>query len=197
MYVTEPAIAYGKQKFTIEEYLEMENAGEEKYEYYKGEIFAMSGAKYKHNLISTRILTELGSKLKGKPCQPLGSDMRIHIPTNTLFTYPDVSVFCGEPQFLNNDQYNLLNPSVIFEVLSPSTKNYDRGDMFNLYRDIPSLREYILVDSERVSIEAFYINANGHWELKEHKSINETLEVRTIAEALPLETIYEGIDFSK
>lgn len=197
MYVREPAIAYGKQKFTIDEYLEMENAAEEKHEFYKGEIFAMSGAKYKHNVICLNIAAALKQKLKGKPCQPLGSDMRIHIPTNTLFTYPDVSVFCGEPKFLNNDQYNLLNPSVIFEVLSPSTKNYDRGDKFNLYRDIPSLREYILVDSESVSIEAFYINANGQWELKEHKSIAETLEVRTIAEALPLEVIYEGIDFSK
>jgi Uma2 family endonuclease len=197
MYVREPAIAYGKSKFTIEEYLEMEHTAVEKHEYYKGEIFAMSGAKYKHNLICTHILTALGNKLKGKPCRPLGSDMRIHIPKNTLFTYPDISIVCGEPQFLNDDEYNLLNPSVIFEVLSPSTKNYDRGDKFKLYRDIPTLREYILVDAQSVSIEAFYINTGGQWELKEHKNVTETLEVRTIATSLELEMIYEGIDFSK
>ena len=113
-------------------------------------------------------------------------------PRNTLFTYPDISVFCGEPEFLNNDEWNLLNPTVIIEVLSPSTKNYDRGDKFNLYRDIPSLREYILVDSESISIEAFYINTHGQWELKEHKKIEETLQIKTIKVALKLDDIYEA-----
>jgi Uma2 family endonuclease len=192
MEVNEPALAYGKQRYTIEEYLELERAASEKSEYYKGEIFAMSGPKYTHVLISRNIYGELINKLKGTPYQPLGSDMRIHIPKNTLFTYPDISVFCGEPEFLNNDEWNLLNPTVIIEVLSPSTKNYDRGDKFNLYRDIPSLREYILVDSETISIEAFYINAHGLWELKEHKKIEETLQIKTIKVALKLDDIYEG-----
>ncbi|GAA4464452.1 Uma2 family endonuclease [Nemorincola caseinilytica] len=196
MYVREPAVAYERRKFTIEEYLEMENEAEDKHEYYKGEIFAMSGAKYGHNMICLNIATALKSKLKGKPCRPMGSDMRIHIPKNTLFTYPDISVICGDPQFLNDDQWNLVNPAVIFEVLSPSTKSYDRGDKFKLYRDIASLREYILVDAESVSIEAFYINAHGQWELKELKNIEDTLKLKTLGVSLRLDVIYEGIDMT-
>ena len=192
MEVNEPALAYGKQSYTIEEYLELERTATEKSEYYKGEIFAMSGPKYQHVLISGNIFGQLKNKLKGEPCQPLNSDMRVHIPKNTLFTYPDISVVCGEPEFLNNDEWNLLNPTVIIEVLSPSTKNYDRGDKFNLYRDIPSLKEYILVDSETISIEAFYINTHGHWELKEHKRIDETLQIKTIKVSMKLLEIYDG-----
>ncbi len=192
MEVREPAEAYSKRKYSIEEYLEMESAATEKHEYYQGEIFAMSGPKYQHVLVTGNIYNVLKNKLKGKPCRPLGSDMRVHIEKNTLFTYPDISVVCGEPEFLNNDEWNLLNPTVIIEVLSPSTKNYDRGDKFNLYRDIPALREYILVDPETVGIEAFYINGHGQWELKEYKDMDETLQIKAIKVSLKLDAIYEG-----
>jgi len=192
MEVREPAIAYIKQKYSIEEYLEIESAAAEKHEYYQGEIFDMSGPKFQHVLVAGNLYGNLRNKLKGKPCQPLNGDMRVHIPKNTLFTYPDISVVCGEPVFLNNDEWNLLNPSVIIEVLSPSTKNYDRGDKFKLYRDIPTLKEYILVDPETISIESFYINAHGQWELKEYKNIDETLSIKSIKISLKLETVYEG-----
>lgn len=192
MEVREPALAYGKQKYTIEEYLEMEELATEKHEYYQGEIFAMSGAKHQHNVVKKNIYSSLLSKLKGKPCQPWDSDSRVHIQKNTLFTYPDISVVCGDPEFLNNDEWNLLNPTVIIEILSPSTKNYDRGDKFNLYRDIPSLKEYILVEPEKISIEAFYINQNGQWELKEYKNLNDILEIKAIQFAMPLMDVYEG-----
>ena len=92
----EPAVAYGKSKFTIEEYLEFEKTSEEKYEYYQGEIFAMSGSKVPHNTISVNIIAALKQKLKGKACQPFNSDQRIYIPENSLFTYPDISIICGE-----------------------------------------------------------------------------------------------------
>jgi len=192
MEVNEPALAYGKQSCTIEEYLELERDATQKSEYYKGEIFAMSGPKYQHVLISGNIFSQLKNKLKGRPCQPLNSDMRVHIPKNTLFTYPDISVVCGEPEFLNNDEWNLLNPTVIIEVLSPSTKNYDRGDKFNLYRDIPSLREYILVDTDTISIEGFYINGHGQWELKEYKKIEDSVQIKSIKVTLKIDAIYEG-----
>ena len=119
MEVREPAIAYGKQKISIAEYLEMENASPEKHEYYKGEVFAMSGAKVPHNIISRNLLVSLGQKLRGNPCQPFNSDQRIHVESNTLFTYPNISIICGDVITLNNDNYNVLNPSVIIEVLSP------------------------------------------------------------------------------
>src|SRR6266542_3672681 len=95
--VREPAIAYGKQKLTIEEYLQYEKASTEKHEYYKGEIFAMSGASNRHNWIFKNLYGNLAQQLKGNPCQPFGPDMRMHILENTLFTYPDISIYCGDP----------------------------------------------------------------------------------------------------
>ena len=192
LIIREPVVAYGKKEFTVEEYLEYENASEEKHEYYRGEIFAMSGAKVTHNIIAGNILGQLSQKLKGKSCRPFHSDQRIHIPQNTLFTYPDISIVCGEIITKDNDDWNILNPSVIFEILSPSTKSYDKGEKFTLYRDIPTLKEYILVDSEKIHVEAFRINDNNHWELEEYKKIGEILQVKTVQLLIPLTEVYEG-----
>lgn len=193
MDIKEPAISYNKKKYTIEEYLEMENASTEKHEYYQGEIFAMAGVKMPHNHITSNLATRLGFALIGKPCKPFGGDARVHIEKNTLFTYPDITVICGEVITLNDDDFNVVNPSVIFEVLSPSTKNYDRGEKFSLYRDIPYLREYILVDSESVRVQAHYINDKGNWALKEYENLDEVLEIPTIQVSVPLKDIYEGV----
>jgi Uma2 family endonuclease len=194
MEVREPAVAYSKQKISIEEYLEMENTSIEKHEYYRGEIFAMSGAKMPHNRISSNLMITLGQKLKGKKCQPYGSDARIHIESNTLFTYPDISIICGEVITLNNDDYNVLNPAVIIEILSPSTKNYDRGEKFKLYRDITTLKEYILVDSESIHIEVFRLNETRHWELEEYNTITDHLSIKAIDETVSISEIYEGVN---
>ena len=193
MEIKEPAIAYSKRKYSIEEYLEMENAATEKHEYYQGEVFAMSGATMPHNDVCGNLYFYLRQKLKGKPCKPHNSDIRIHIEKNTLFTYPDISVICGEPISLNNDGLSFLNPSVIFEVLSPSTRKYDRETKFKLYQDIPTLKEYVLVEPESINIQAFHINSEGFWELKEFTNINETLHLPTIQVSLELKEIYEGI----
>jgi len=195
MDIREPAVAYSKQKFSIEEYLTMENAAAEKYEYYRGEIFAMSGAKVPHNTIARNLLVVLANKLKGKKCQPFGSDARIHIASNTLFTYPDISVICGELKTLNDDNCNVLNPTVLIEILSTSTKNYDRGEKFKLYRDIPTLKEYILVDSESVHVEVFRLNKSNHWELEEFNLLLDNLHVKAIEETLSLSEIYDGVTF--
>jgi Uma2 family endonuclease len=195
MELREPIVAYGKKTFTIAEYLEMEAASLEKNEYYQGEIFAMSGALLPHNIIAVNILGYLHQKLKGKSCRPFNSDMRIHVKENTLFTYPDISVVCGKPETLNDDNFNLLNPTVIVEVLSKSTKSYDRGDKFKLYRDIPTLKEYILIDSLSVFVETFRLNKNNHWELEEYKEVEEVLTVPSLNISIPLIEIYEGMDF--
>ena len=192
MIIDEPAVAYGKGKYSIEEYLELENAATEKHEYYQGEIFAMSGNKSQHIIVSKNLLTSLEIKLDGKTCQPFGSDARVHVEKNTLFTYPDVSVFCGELQSLNNDDFNFLNPTIIFEVLSDSTKDYDRNAKFKLYRDIPTLKEYVLVEPEAISIEAFRINESGFWELREYSDIDGALELRSIGVNLVLSDIYKN-----
>jgi len=197
MDVREPALADNKQKISIEEYLEMENASPEKHEYYRGEVFAMSGAKVPHVRITDNILTALKHKLKGKPCQPFGSDLRIHVEANTLFTYPDISIICGDIISLNNDDYNVINPAVLIEVLSKSTRNYDRGEKFKLYRDIPTLKEYVLVDSEAMAVEIFRLNANDHWELEEYKSTVEGFEIQVISTPLSFAEVYEGTKLAR
>ncbi|GAA4755616.1 Uma2 family endonuclease [Flavisolibacter ginsenosidimutans] len=191
MDVQEPAQAYSRKNWTIEEYLEMETASDEKHEYYHGEVFAMSGALQPHNAIAANVLSELRIGLKGKGCRPYGSDMRIHIQSNTLFTYPDVSVFCSEVKTLNDDKFNALNPVVLIEVLSKSTKAYDRGDKFKLYRDITSLKECVLIDSMSVFIEAFAVNASGHWELREYETVDDVLQFQSLPVSIPLKDIYE------
>jgi Uma2 family endonuclease len=193
MEVKEAAVDYIKQKISIEEYLEMENAALEKHEYYRGEVFAMSGAKVPHNVIAGNFFVSLSNKLRGKNCKPYNSDQRIHIPSNTLFTYPDISIVCGEIITLNDDEYNVLNPAVIIEVLSKSTKNYDRGEKFKLYRDIATLKEYILVDSESVHIEVFRLNESNHWELEEYDDPAASLSIRAINETLLIRDIYESV----
>ena len=196
MDVKEPAVAYSKRKYTIEEYLELESASDIKHEYYQGEVFAMSGPKVPHIKISGNLYYRLRSKLTGNPCQPYNSDMRIHIEKNTLFTYPDISVVCGDLITLNNDNWNIINPTIIFEILSPSSKDYDRGTKFNLYRDIPTLKEYILVDSESISVEAFAINDHSKWELTEYKNIDDTLALNAIGISIDLNDIYEGVSIA-
>ncbi|GCC49896.1 Uma2 family endonuclease [Chryseotalea sanaruensis] len=209
--IREPIVAYGKKKLTIEEYLAFERSSEQKHEYFQGEVFLMldelpsttselevyarSGASQTHNIISVNVIGELYIRLKGKPCRPYGSDMRVFIPENTLYTYPDISVFCGDVEQTNED--SVVDPTIIIEILSPSTKNYDRGSKFKLYRDIPSLKEYILVETETINIEAFRINKSGHWELEEYKSLHDKLEVAAIGVDLPIEFIYQNTSLTK
>ena len=199
--VREPAVAYGKKKFTIQEYLELEKASVSKHEYYQGEIFdmpghgqllAMSGAGNRHNKIYSNLFMGLGIKLRGKACRPYGPDMRIHSPENSLFTYPDISIICGDFISSDVDEDSIVKPTILIEILSPSTKGYDRGDKFKLYRDIPTLKEYIMIDSISVNIEAFRINESGHWELEEYKTLLGDLVMPAINVSIPVEDIYEG-----
>ena len=111
-----------------------------------------------------------------------------------MFTYPDISIICGEIITLNNDEYNVLNPSAIIEVLSKSTKNYDRGEKFKLYREIPALQEYILADSESIHIEVFRLNKNKHWELEEYNSLEDRIHIKVIDEKILISEIYEGVN---
>lgn len=140
--IREPLAVYGKTFFTEQEYLDMERAAEWKHEYFQGEIFAMSGASLMHHKIFSDLFGELAYKLKGNPCQPDGSDLRMHIPENTLYTYPDISIHCRDMIIPGSDEDNAILPAVIIEILSKSTRSYDRGDKFKLYRDIASLKEY-------------------------------------------------------
>ncbi len=193
--VNEPAVAYQKRHYTVEEYLEMEKASTVKHEYFQGEVFAMSGAGDNHNEIFSNVFTELGNKLKGKPCRLYGSDKRMNIPENTLFTYPDISIYCNGLIHSEFDDDTSILPTVIIEILSPSTKNYDKGKKFNLYKDIPSLREYIMIESESVLVEAYYINEEKNWALNQHKELSEALTFVSMGFNIALSDIYYYVTF--
>jgi Uma2 family endonuclease len=190
--VTNVGRAYHTNRISIGDYLKMENASIMKHEYYKGEVFAMSGAKFQPNLVTRNVYAFLLDKLKGTPCQPFGSDLRFHIEKNTLFTYPDISIICGKPVFLHDDDMNVLNPAAVIEVLSDSSRNYDRGDKFRLYRDIDSLRCYILIEPEIVFVEAFHTNEEGYWELIDYRHIDDHLAIQSLNLSIPLRAVYES-----
>ena len=192
MEVHEPSPAYNKQFVSIREYLEQEKISVKKHEYYKGEIFAMAGAGNRHNVVFKNLYLALGIALKGKECQPYGSDLRIHIPENTLYTYPDISIICGDIINSSEDEDAAVQPAAVIEILSPATKNYDRGEKFMLYRDIKTLRDYILIDSESIHAEVFSINQNNFWELKEYKDGSDDLVITSIKFSLSMHDIYEG-----
>jgi len=178
------------------DYLEAERKAVEKHEYYKGEVFAMSGASIAHNVIASNCIIDMGQKLKGKKCRPFGSDLRIHIPKNSLFTYPDISIVCGEVKTTDSYLDTATNPSVLIEILSPSTRDYDKGGKFTLYRDIDTLQEYILIDSETIMVEKFIRNADNSWQLTEYKSIDQSISITTVGIELLLSVLYEDVKFT-
>ncbi len=191
--VEDPALQYNY--ISAEDYLQAERDAVEKHEYYQGEIFAMSGASVKHNRIFSNFFGDIAYKLKGKGCQPYGSDLRIHIPENTLYTYPDISIICGEPELTDEHFDTATNPSVIVEILSKSTRNYDRFSKFNLYRDIKSLKTYILIDSLSYSIELHTRNEDNTWQLQDLKLLDDTLVLKALQIEILLKDIYEGVTF--
>lgn len=191
--INEPAPKYNF--ISQEEYLEMERAALDKHEYYQGEVFAMSGASLRHNRIAVNTLTDLANKLKDKSCQPYGSDMRIHIPKNTLYTYPDISIICGDAELTDDKFDTATNPSVIIELLSKSTRNYDRFEKFSLYREIASLKEYILIDTQRVHVEKHIRNADNSWQLTDYYSLNDRFIISAVNVSVSLADVYAGISF--
>jgi Uma2 family endonuclease len=175
---------------TQEQYLEAERAALDKHEYYGGEIFAMNAVSLTHNIISSNTVGSLSSKLKGKSCSVFGSDLRIHIPNNSLYTYPDISIICGKPETTDDIMATIINPSVIIEILSKSTRDYDKGQKFTLYRDIESLKEYILIDSQTIRVEKYTRNNDNSWLLRDYQSIEDVFMIETINEQMMLSEIY-------
>ena len=189
--VKEPAAKFNY--VSPEVYLEMERSSKEKHEYFKGEVFAMSGASWDHNVIAKNINTLVLPFLKGKPCDMFGSDLRIHIPENTLYTYPDFSIICGKPETTDVEGDTVIKPSAIIEILSKSTKDYDRGTKFMLYRSIPSLQEYITIDSLSVCVEIYTRQDINSWRLTEFKQLSDSFILSTINLPLQLKDLYEDV----
>ena len=185
-----------KNYITPEQYLEIDRQAERKSEYYRGAMFAMAGASWAHNLIVANLLGELGRQLRGGPCTPCPSDMRVRVSSTGLYAYPDALIVCGSPQFLDQDHNTLLNPTVIFEVLSPSTESYDRGTKAQLYRSLESLREHVLISSLHMSVEVFTRQSANRWLLVPATQPDDVLEIESAACRLKLADIYEKVDFS-
>jgi Uma2 family endonuclease len=184
-----------KGHYTLEEYFELERTSLEKYQYYRGEVFAMAGASVAHNDIVTNLIGELRDKLRGTPCRVMPSDIRIKCPTN-LFTYADALIVCGERELLKYQGLEtLLNPKVVFEVLSESTESYDRGKKFEHYQSIPSLQEYVLVAQDRPHIDHFVRKGDGKWQLTMIDGIASSLRLATVDCELTFRAIFEGVTF--
>ena len=178
-----------------EEYLNREKDAEFRSEYFRGEMFAMAGASANHNLIVLNAGASLREQLKKKPCRVYPSDLRLRIETTSLYTYPDLSVVCGEPKLETNGVDVLLNPVVLVEVLSDSTEAYDRGKKFEHYRTIPSLKHYVLIAQDRHSIDCFSRKPDGSWVLTSCQALDEKVELEAIDSQLAAAEVYDKVVF--
>jgi Uma2 family endonuclease len=178
---------------TPEEYLARERRSEIKHEYWNGFVYAMAGASREHSLIASNLIREIGSQLRDRPCETHGGDLRVCVETTGLYTYPDVTVVCERPRFLEGTFDTLVNPTVIVEILSPSTEVDDRGRKFAHYRRIASLREYVLVAQDRPLIER-YRRQGEEWVLSECNRLDDELRLESIGCRIPLREVYARVE---
>ena len=182
-----------KERLTQEEYLALERKAAVRSEYLDGDMVAMSGGSREHNLIVTNLVARLHAQLRGRPCEIYAGDMRVKVSITGLYTYPDIVVMCGKPQFEDANVDTLLNPTLIGEVLSESTQSYDRGAKFGHYRKISSLVEYLLIAQHEPKIETFLKQPEGPWSRSEVRSISNTLELLSIQCSVPLVEVYDRV----
>ncbi|MCL4828922.1 MAG: Uma2 family endonuclease [Caldilinea sp.] len=176
------------------DYLAAERTSVIKHEYHAGKVYAMAGASERHNLIVVNLVALLHGQLRRRTCTVYPSDMRVKVVTEGLYTYPDISVVCGAPQFEDEHRDTLLNPTLIVEVLSPSTENYDRGRKFQSYRSLPSLMEYVLVAQDQAHVEHYIRQPDGRWLLAEYSTLAATVRIDAIGCELTLTDIYEKVE---
>lgn len=190
------AVAVSKQKYTLEEYLELDKNSEEKYEYFDGEVFAMAGGSPNHARLGFDIGTLFSQKLRGRGCEAFNSDMRVKVPDARPYRYPDVSVVCGEPVFEElNGQEMLVNPVLIVEILSPSTAAYDLKDKFIAYQSIDSFREYLVVSQDRPYVIQHIRQSKKRWLRIDIEGLDAEVALESINVTLSLSEIYERVKF--
>lgn len=181
-------------RLTREEFLAAERRAESKNEYRNGDVVAMSGASFSHNLIVANLVGELRFQLKKRPCSVLPSDMRVLIEAAERYVYPDVTVVCGEPELTDDEQDTIVNPKLIVEVLSKTTRDYDHGDKFLFYRTLPSFQEYVLVSQKRPFVEHYLKQSDGKWLLAEVHGMEASVTLESISCRLELAEIYDKVD---
>lgn len=188
--VKEPAPKYNY--ISPDEYLEMERASDERHEYYDGYVVAMSGARLKHNQVAANLYSEIGSHLKEKDCQVLPSHMRVSTPGRDAYMYPDAIIVCGEPQ-LEDDKFDTLtNPVVIFEIWSPSTKNNDTGYKLLHYKNIPSLKEYFMIDAARRFVQVVRKEQDGAWRFEDILDNSPGIHIQSINLSISFNDLYRN-----
>lgn len=189
--------ALPQKRYTLEEYIELDKNSEEKYEYFDGEVFAMSGGSPDHSRISVNVCNALTQKLRGRQCEAFNSDLRVKVPAAFPYRYPDVSVVCGEPIFEElRGQSMLVNPILLVEALSPSTMAYDLDEKFTAYQSIESFQEYLLVSQARPHVIR-YVRQSGGWLRTEVDGLENEVTLESIAVTLSLNEIYERVSFKK
>jgi Uma2 family endonuclease len=184
-----------KPRLTPEEYLVRERLAETKSEYYQGEVFAMAGASQNHNLIVTNLVISLGTSLRQRDCRVYSSDMRLLVSSTGLYTYPDVLVVCGKPVLAERQGDVLTNPLLIIEVLSESTKDYDRGGKFHQYMRIPSLQEYLTVSQTEMLIDQSIRQPDNSWLIRELAPANAKVPLQCLGIELDFSDVYDKIEF--
>jgi Uma2 family endonuclease len=185
-----------EHRYSEEEYLAIERASDTKNEYLDGIIYAMGGASAAHVQIVGNVAGELRSRLRDTPCLVYSTDLRVRVTRDGLYAYPDVLVVCGKPEFVDDELDTLTNPLLIVEVLSDSTKNYDRGEKFERYRSNPGFREYVLIAQDKVHVERYVRQADGTWVLHETNELEEEIELTSVGCRLPVSEIYFKVTFS-
>jgi Uma2 family endonuclease len=179
-------------RMTEEEYLRLDRAATYKSEFVDGEMFAMSGGTLWHSRIALNWGSHLLQRLRGRNCEVFNSDARVRIAASGSYVYPDISVVCGGPAMSQDDDI-LVSPTVVIEVLSPSTADYDRGKKFGLYREIASLQEYVLTHSDAAHIEHYARQTDESWIFREYKGIEGSLRLNSIHCEIRLADVYEAI----
>ena len=178
---------------TLADYFRMEETAERKSEFFDGEVFAMAGASIAHNLIAANVTAALHRALAAGPCRVFPGDMRVEVSPGHHYAYPDVSVVCGEIQRGAGRDDTIANPRLIVEILSASTRDYDRGSKFTAYRGIPALADYVLIDQYTIHVEHYGRTDDRKWWLTDHRRIDEVLELTSLAVRLPLSKIYHRV----
>ena len=181
--------------FTPEEYLLLEENAEYKSEYRNGEIIAMTGGTTNHNEIAGNIFAHLKFALRGKNYGVFIVDLRLWIERPKIYTYPNVMIIEGEPIYQGSAQTVVTNPSLIVEVLSKSTQNYDRTDKFDYYCCIPQFREYILIDQYKYSVKQFTKNSDKKWLLTDYEGEDAILNLESVDFQISFKDIYERVNF--
>ena len=182
-----------RRRFSIEEYLSLDEKAPAKSEYCDGEIFSMSGGTVEHNRIVRNLVRQLDVALEGKGCEVFPSAPRLYVKQRKLFAYPDVTVVCGQPRMLTGRKDTITDATLIVEVLSPSTQDYDRNEKFRNYRSLPSLAEYILVAQDELRLEQHLRQRPGQWIMTEYTSIVDDVVLSSIEVSLSLKSIYRGV----